>query len=117
MATPIPQNQCSFTLDEIASATGGTISGEPRTAVRGVTMDTRALETGSLFVALRGGDRDGHSFLDEAARRGAGGRGRGAPPGRRRRRPRAARGACNPALPAVEVDDTLAALGDLARHH
>src|SRR5579885_2633026 len=101
MATPIPQNQCPFTLDEIASATGGTISGEPRTAVRGVTMDTRALEAGSLFVALRGDDRDGHSFLDEVARRGAGAllveRGR--------------------ALPAVEVDDTLAALGDLARHH
>jgi len=67
-------------------------------------MDTRALEAGSLFVALRGDDRDGHSFLDEAARRGAGAL-------------LVERGRTLPALPAVEVDDTLAALGDLARHH
>jgi len=104
MATPIPKNRCQFTLDEVASATGGTIKGEPRTVVRGVTMDTRMLEAGALFVALRGDGRDGHSFLTEAARRGASAL-------------LVERGRQLPELPAVEVEDTLVALGALARHH
>src|SRR5579864_8512842 len=107
MATPIPINQCAFRFDEVAAATGGEMFGAPDTIVRGVTMDTRSLAAGALFVALRGVGRDGHSYLAEAARRGAaaaiveGGR----------------RPADTLGLPSVEVDDTLVALGDLARHH
>jgi UDP-N-acetylmuramoyl-tripeptide--D-alanyl-D-alanine ligase len=104
MATPIPTNHCSFRLDEIAAATGGEMFGAPDMIARGVTGDTRALGAGALFVALRGVDRDGHSYLAEAARRGAA----VAIVGRGRRRA---------GLAAVEVDDTLAALGALARHH
>ena len=40
---------------------------------RGVATDTRSLEAGQLFVALRGPRFDGHDFLDDAARRGAAG--------------------------------------------
>jgi UDP-N-acetylmuramoyl-tripeptide--D-alanyl-D-alanine ligase len=107
MATPIPINQCAFRLDEVAAATGGEMFGSPDTNLRGVTIDTRSLTAGALFVALRGVGRDGHSYLAEAARHGAAAaiveRGRRlAEPG---------------GLAAVEVDDTLVALGALARHH
>ena len=71
MATRIPINQCAFRLDEVATATGGEMFGAPDTIVRGVTIDTRSLAAGALFVALRGVERDGHSYLAEAARRGA----------------------------------------------
>ncbi|HZZ07755.1 MAG TPA: UDP-N-acetylmuramoyl-tripeptide--D-alanyl-D-alanine ligase [Candidatus Binataceae bacterium] len=104
MATPIPINHCVLRLDEIAAATGGEMFGAPDTIVRGVLTDTRGLGDGALFVALKGAGRDGHSYLAEAARRSA-----GAVVVARGRRP--------PGLAAVEVDDTLAALGDLARRH
>ena len=110
MATPIPNNQCAFRLDEIATATGGEMFGAPDLAVRGVTNDTRALTAGALFVALRGVDRDGHGYLADAARCGA-----AAALVERGRRPAGRAGLA--AIAAVEVDDTLAALGDLARHH
>ncbi len=36
-----------------------------------VTDDTRAVETGALFLAVRGSERDGHDYLAAAAQRGA----------------------------------------------
>ncbi|HTQ25674.1 MAG TPA: UDP-N-acetylmuramoyl-tripeptide--D-alanyl-D-alanine ligase [Candidatus Binataceae bacterium] len=107
MATPIPVNQCAFRLDEVAAATGGELFGGPETVVRGVTSDTRTLDRGALFVALKGADRDGHAYLGEAARRGA----------TAAIVARGCRLAGGERLAAIEVDDTLAALGDLARHH
>ncbi len=104
MATPIPTNQCAFKLDEIAAATGGEMFGASDMIVRGVLTDTRAPVAGGLFVALRGAGHDGHAYLAEAARGGAAAA-------------LVARGRRPAGLPAVEVDDTLAALGDLARHH
>ena len=104
MATPIPINQCAFRLDEVAAATGGEMFGASDTMVRAVLTDTRALGAGALFVALQGAGRDGHAYLAEAARRGAAAS-------------LVARGRRAAGLAAVEVDDTLVALGDLARHH
>jgi len=40
-------------------------------AIRGVTHDSRAVQPGSLFVAVRGLHVDGHEFVVEAATRGA----------------------------------------------
>lgn len=37
----------------------------------GVSIDTRTLEAGDLFVALKGPRHDGHAFVAEALRRGA----------------------------------------------
>ncbi|GIR09853.1 MAG: hypothetical protein CM15mP21_1150 [Hyphomicrobiales bacterium] len=34
--------------------------------VSGVSIDTRSLEPGDLFVALPGSGRDGHDFVDAA---------------------------------------------------
>lgn len=37
----------------------------------GISIDTRTLEKGDLFVALVGEERDGHGFLQDAAYKGA----------------------------------------------
>ena len=60
-----------WTSDEIAAATGGKPAGQPFAAT-GVSIDTRTLEPGDLFVAL-GGVRDGHEFVRQALAKGAAG--------------------------------------------
>jgi UDP-N-acetylmuramoyl-tripeptide--D-alanyl-D-alanine ligase len=65
MASPL------WTSDEIARATGGQARGAPF-AVSGVSIDTRTLEPGDLFVALAG-ERDGHEFVGQALAKGAAG--------------------------------------------
>jgi len=104
MATPIPTNQCILTLDEVRTAAGGELFGPGAATVRGVSIDTRAITPRALFVALAGADRDGHDFIADAARRGA-------------TAAVVARGRRDRALACIEVDDTLTALGALARHH
>jgi len=85
-----------WTSEEILAATGGRLDGAPFAAT-GVSIDTRALEPGDLFVALAG-ERDGHEFAAAALARGA-----------------AAALAVRPVGgPAVLVDDTLKALERLA---
>ena len=66
-----------------------------------VTSDSRSLEAGALFVALRGERFDAHDFVAEAARRGAA----GALVSRQVDAP----------LPQVMVPDTLAGLTEFAR--
>ena len=46
-------------------------SGELPGTVNGISDDSRTIDSGSLFIAVRGSDRDGHDFLDGAAARGA----------------------------------------------
>ena len=60
-----------WTLAEILAATAGAAFGEPFAAT-GVSIDTRTLEPGDLFVALAG-ERDGHAFTGQALSRGAAG--------------------------------------------
>jgi UDP-N-acetylmuramoyl-tripeptide--D-alanyl-D-alanine ligase len=59
-----------WTLDRVADALG---AAGPRGAapLRAVTTDTRAIEPGDLFVALRGDRFDAHDFLAEAVKKGA----------------------------------------------
>ncbi len=58
-----------WTSDELAAATGGTVVGGPFN-VSGVSIDSRSVETGDLFVALAG-VRDGHEFAAGALGSGA----------------------------------------------
>jgi UDP-N-acetylmuramoyl-tripeptide--D-alanyl-D-alanine ligase len=58
-----------MTLAQVADWTGGWTRGEARLA--GVSTDSRRLEPGSLFVALRGERFDGHDHLAEAGEAGA----------------------------------------------
>jgi UDP-N-acetylmuramoyl-tripeptide--D-alanyl-D-alanine ligase len=53
-------------VDEITKG----ISSEPWSC-SGISIDTRTLEKGDLFVALVGEMRDGHGFLQDAAKKGA----------------------------------------------
>jgi UDP-N-acetylmuramoyl-tripeptide--D-alanyl-D-alanine ligase len=57
-----------WTRDEAAAATGGTCARD--WAAGGVSIDTRTLAPGDLFVALTAA-RDGHDFVAEALARGA----------------------------------------------
>jgi UDP-N-acetylmuramoyl-tripeptide--D-alanyl-D-alanine ligase len=59
-----------WTSDEIAAPTGGRVAGA--FAATGVSIDTRSLQPGDLFVALAG-VRDGHEFVEQALAKGAAG--------------------------------------------
>ena len=60
-----------WTSDEIAAATGGAASGA--FVVNAVTFDSREVEAGSLFLALKGEVTDGHRFVAKAYAAGAAG--------------------------------------------
>ncbi len=57
-----------WTAAEAAAATGGTVRGD--WAATGVSIDTRSLVPGDLFVALKDA-RDGHDFVADALAKGA----------------------------------------------
>jgi UDP-N-acetylmuramoyl-tripeptide--D-alanyl-D-alanine ligase len=60
-----------WTSEDIELATGGSASA-PFTVTGGVSIDTRSLQPGDLFVALTD-QRDGHDFVEAAFKAGAAG--------------------------------------------
>jgi UDP-N-acetylmuramoyl-tripeptide--D-alanyl-D-alanine ligase len=58
-----------WTAAEAAAATGGRAAGD--WAATGVSIDTREIAPGDLFVALAGEARDGHAFVADALAKGA----------------------------------------------
>ena len=91
-----------WTAAEAAVATGGSAA-TPWTA-GGVSIDTRTLKTGDLFVAIKGPQFDGHAFVADAFARGAVAAVVSRVPGD------------IPAdAPLLLVDDTMQALEDLGR--
>jgi UDP-N-acetylmuramoyl-tripeptide--D-alanyl-D-alanine ligase len=90
-----------WTSDEVAAALG--VPAPAKLSFSTVSTDTRNLTPGTLFVALKGERFDAHTFLDKAQAQGATAAivRRGTPP--------------VDGLPFFEVDDTLAALGQLAQ--
>ncbi|MCL5022994.1 MAG: UDP-N-acetylmuramoyl-tripeptide--D-alanyl-D-alanine ligase [Nitrospirae bacterium] len=64
----------ALTVGEILAATGGRmIFGNSTEAVfTGVSIDSRSIAEGELFVALKGRNFDGHDFLRDAMTRGRG---------------------------------------------
>jgi len=59
-------------LSHILKWTGGRLIGAgDRIPVNAVSTDTRNIKRGDLFVALKGENFDGHSFVEDAARKGA----------------------------------------------
>lgn len=77
-------------------------------AVEGVSTDTRTLQAGALFIALRGVRFDGHDYVEHAVARGA-----AALVLEERKRGRLD----TAGLPTLWVSDTLVALGEIARYH
>jgi len=62
----------SLTLKEICHATSGALSAANECAsISAICTDSRKLKPGCLFVALRGGNFDGHKFVEQAAAAGA----------------------------------------------
>ncbi len=114
MATPIPENGASFRLAEVLEATGGRLVRRGATEASGVTTDSRASARGKLFVALVGERFDGHEFTEQVAEAGAHvllvERLPAAGPDAFSRVP-------GEGPSVVLVEDTLRALGDLARFH
>ncbi len=61
----------SKTLHQLLTRTGvRMISGDQDLAVTGVVADSRQVEPGSLFIAVKGEMVDGHDYLDGAVKRG-----------------------------------------------
>ena len=65
-----------MTLDDLISPIQGRLgvlerSGDQRVTITGLTDDSRAVESGSLFVAVQGERVDGHQFLDRVVAAGA----------------------------------------------
>jgi UDP-N-acetylmuramoyl-tripeptide--D-alanyl-D-alanine ligase len=106
MAGALPTNRAGFDLHEILAATGGRKRGGPdRVKTVAVSTDSRAIEPGSIFVALEGDRFDGHKFVATAVAAGA-------------LVVIVSRPVDVPAdVAVVEVADTRAALGALARAH
>ncbi len=85
-------------LSDAATALGATVQGENR-PLQGVSTDTRQIQPGNLFIALKGPNFDGHDYLRQAMDKGA--------------------AAClvsrQTDVPAIRVADTRLALGQLAQ--
>ncbi len=103
-------NETAWHWSDLLRATRGeALVDSPPDAVRGISTDTRALEAGDLFVALRGEKFDGHDYLKEARRAGASAALVDELYAKR-----------NPdlrILPLIVVEDTLRAYGALAHFH
>jgi len=63
-------NSPLWTRDEIAAATGARI-GAGFVQATGASIDTRTLEPGDLYFAIRGDVHDGHDFVPAALEKGA----------------------------------------------
>lgn len=58
----------TLTIEDIIKATNGKVvySNGNLHAFRGVSIDSRAIKNGEIFIALRGARFDGHDFLYKA---------------------------------------------------
>ncbi|MBI3753341.1 MAG: UDP-N-acetylmuramoyl-tripeptide--D-alanyl-D-alanine ligase [Deltaproteobacteria bacterium] len=93
-------------IKDIANAVDGRlIQGSGDSWINGVSTDSRTIKNGELFFALKGPRLDGHKFVDDVLKKGAAGAVVSAECGMR-----------NAEFPLIAVDDTLSALGNLARY-
>ncbi|MDD3608258.1 MAG: UDP-N-acetylmuramoyl-tripeptide--D-alanyl-D-alanine ligase [Halothiobacillaceae bacterium] len=93
-----------WTLAQVAAAVDGQLFPNASNAERafaGVSTDTRKLVPGTLFIALRGPNHDGHAYLEMAREHGAAAA-------------LVERGSESLDLPQIVVADTRRALGQLA---
>lgn len=65
-------DRLSLTPGEIVAATGGRLEqGNPEIGIERISIDSRTIGRGELFVAIRGDRFDGHDFIGAAMARGA----------------------------------------------
>src|SRR5947207_14372116 len=89
----------NLTLEEISKAVVGTLDGPGNVKVRGYSIDSRTLNAGELFFAIKGPRFDGHQFVQKALEK------------------KAAAVVVEQTAPApsIQVPSTIKALQDLAR--
>lgn len=66
------ENTDILTIEDIIAATGGKVICRHSSAFTGVSIDSRTIKQGELFIALKGTRFDGHNFLSEALKIGSG---------------------------------------------
>jgi UDP-N-acetylmuramoyl-tripeptide--D-alanyl-D-alanine ligase len=93
----------NWTLATVAAATGGVVDGDPTMPVHSISTDSRVVEPGSVFVAIRGERHDGHDFAADAVEEGA-------------VAALVEQGSHPELVPRIDVEDTTTALRDLAAH-
>jgi UDP-N-acetylmuramoyl-tripeptide--D-alanyl-D-alanine ligase len=94
-----------FTLREAtAMIPGAVLKGDENVAIERIVTDSRGVQAGDLFVAVRGDRFDAHDFLDQVAKSGAAAALVSRDPSNADAWP----------LPVIKVKDTRAALGALA---
>lgn len=96
------------TVAEIVSASqGDLVEGNPESTVPDISIDSRTIKEGELFLALKGRRYDGHDFLEEVLQRGAMGAILSHPPP----------GGCRHKAAIIQVSDTLKALQEIACYY
>jgi len=91
----------SIDIKTLAQVIGAEVTGSMSGQITGVSTDSRTVKVGDCFFAVKGGNCDGHGFIEQAFANGAGcavvsediGTGEGV---------------------VLKVDDTISALGELA---
>ncbi len=97
-----------FTVQELIRVTGGKLLGGSKDIrVKGISIDSRTVKKGEVFLALKGNNFDGHDYIFQALKNGASGiiKQTGKP------------GPKSSAVFCLEVFDSIKALGDIARYH
>ena len=93
-----------ISVEDIVKATGGAVLCGGQQTFTGLSIDSRNIGSGELFVALRGERFDGHDFVHDALRKGSGALVSAPPEGTGREKT------------VICVKDTLKALHDIARY-
>jgi UDP-N-acetylmuramoyl-tripeptide--D-alanyl-D-alanine ligase len=60
-----------WTIDAMASAMGARREGPLPESLRGISIDSRSIGPNEAFFAIKGGNRDGHDFVNDALQGGA----------------------------------------------
>ncbi len=96
--------------DELALAAGGRLAaGRPEVELGDISIDSRGIHPGDIFLAIRGERLDGHDFIADALHKGAAG------VIVSDRTAAAVTGAVAPAPVTIVVEDTIRALQSIAR--
>ena len=68
----IMADRALWTIDALLRSTGGTLHGIVDQSLNGVSIDSRSVASGDIFVAIKGESHDGHAFVARALQAGAG---------------------------------------------
>ena len=96
-----------LTISEVVRATQGILlRGNPAATIKNVSIDSRTVKPGNLFIAIRGERFDGHDFIHQAVEKSAG----AIVVSEKNTRPKNN-------IPVICVKDTPKALGQIARFY